>query len=225
MKIIILAAGYATRLYPLTINTPKALLRYKNKYILDYILDNINFLEFSEIVLITNNKFYNNFLEYKEKRKENILIYNNGSTSNENRLGAGNDLINVLKKLNINDECLVMACDNILEFSLQLFIDYYNVHKISSIMFYKELDRSKLLKTAVITINEKNIVSSFVEKPNVFISNNAVPPFYILNKEIIKYLKNIEEKNYDSPGMLIKDLTKEFPFIAFKMPKKRIDIG
>lgn len=137
MKVVILCAGYATRLYLKTLHTPKALLEYQGKKILDYLIEDLKGLE---IILVSNHKFYSLFLEYSK----NIQVIDDGSTCNENRVGAGNDLILGLQ--DIEDDCLVMACDNLLDFSLSQFIDYFYIDRVSSIMCYKEKDEEKLKK-------------------------------------------------------------------------------
>lgn len=181
MKVVILAAGYATRLYPKTLNIPKCLLEYNNKKILDYILDDLHHPNIDEIIIVTNNKFYKELLDYKNNRLENIRIINDKSTDNSNRLGCIRDLLLAIN--DIDDDILIMASDNILEFSINNFIDYFYIKSVSSIMYYEEFNMDKLRKTGQAVI-ENNKLIAFKEKPKVNISNNACPPFYIINKMI-----------------------------------------
>lgn len=221
MKVVILAAGYATRLYPKTLNTPKCFLEYNNKKILDYILDDLHHPNIEEIIIVTNDKFYNQLLDYKEDRLENIKIINDKSTDNSNRLGCIRDLLLAIN--NIDDDTLIMASDNLLNFSINHFIDYFYRDNISSIMYYKEYDTNKLKKTGQAVI-ENNKLIAFREKPQVNISNNACPPFYIINRNDLEYIRNIDIY-YESLGDLIKYLSDKINIKCYKMKGKRIDIG
>lgn len=216
MKVVILCAGYATRLYPKTLHTPKALLEYKGKKVLDYLIEDL--IKY-EIILVSNHKFYSKFLEYSKDK--NIRVIDDGSTCNENRLGAGNDLLFALK--DINEDTLVMACDNLLDFSLSQFIDYFYTDRVSTIMYYKEKDEEKLKRTGQTILLEKRVIK-FKEKPNQSISNYAVPPFYIFSKEDLEIIKKLK-KNYDSLGSIIEEVVDKIELKAFLMPSKRLDLG
>ena len=219
MKVVILCAGYATRLYPKTLHTPKALLEYQGKRILDYLIQDLKHSFIDEIILVSNHKFYSLFLEYSKNK--GIKVIDDGSTCNENRIGAGNDLILGLQE--IDDDCLVMACDNLLDFSLSCFIDYFYIDKVSSIMCYKEKDEEKLKRTGQAVLCE-NKVMDFKEKPSISVSNFAVPPFYIFNKEDIKIIKGLKG-SYDSLGSIIEEVVNKIHSKAYKMVGKRLDLG
>ena len=219
MKVVILCAGYATRLYPKTLHTPKALLEYQGKRILDYLIEDLKHSFIDEIILVSNHKFYSLFLEYSKNK--GIKVIDDGSTCNENRIGAGNDLILGIQE--IDDDCLVMACDNLLDFSLSCFIDYFYIDKVSSIMCYKEKDEEKLKRTGQAVLCE-NRVMDFKEKPSISISNFAVPPFYIFNKEDIKVIKGLKG-SYDSLGSIIEEVVNTIHLKAYKMVGKRLDLG
>ena len=148
-------------------------------------------------------------------------MIDDGSTCNENRIGAGNDLILGLQE--IDDDCLVMACDNLLDFSLSCFIDYFYIDKVSSIMCYKEKDEEKLKRTGQTVLCE-NKVMDFKEKPSISVSNFAVPPFYIFNKEDIKIIKGLKG-SYDSLGSIIEEVVNKIHLKAYKMVGKRLDLG
>ncbi len=221
MKVVILAGGYATRLYPKTLNCPKALLKYKYGVILDYILNNLKHPEIHEIILVSNNKFYKQFEKYIIENNLSITLLNDGSTCPDNRLGAVKDLL--LGIDNIFDDVLVMASDNILDFDISGFIDYFLLDKVSTIMYYKEYNGDKLSKTGQAII-DNNILINFFEKPLNIKSNNACPPFYIFNKMDLKIIKNITEFP-DSIGSLISILKDKINIKCYLMPGKRIDIG
>ena len=144
MKAIILAAGYATRLYPLTLNQPKALLPIADKPIIDYIVDQIETIEaVDELIVISNEKFFPHFSKWSEERKSRfkITILNDNTTDDSNKLGAVGDMNFAIDTLGIDDEILVMAGDNIFTFEL---VDFYNEYKSknSDMILVKEINKS-----------------------------------------------------------------------------------
>lgn len=219
MKVVILCAGYATRLYPKTLNTPKALLEYKGKRILEYLLKDLKHPFIHEIILVSNHRFYSQFLEYSKDKR--IKVIDDGSTCPENRLGAIKDLLIGIK--NIEEDTLIMACDNLLDFSLSSFIEYFYIDRISTIMYYKEDNEERLKRTGQAVL-EGNKVIEFKEKPIQAISTNAVPPFYIFNQEDLKIIKGLN-KAYDSLGSIIEEVVDRIELKAFLMLGKRLDLG
>ena len=129
MKCILLVGGYARRMYPLTENVPKPLLKVNDKTVLDIILDIIDGStnEIDEYILITNETFYENFVAWSEssKYREKIKIISDGSTSNEKKVGATTALIQTLTSYEVDDDVLVLAGDNILDFSLDYIFKYF----------------------------------------------------------------------------------------------------
>lgn len=127
MKCLILAAGYATRLYPLTENFPKPLLKVGEKSILDWLVDDlVDTTDIDEFVVISNHKFAQHFEDWKSNKQKTrpyeITVIDDGTSTNETRLGAVKDIQLVVEKLNLADDLLVMAGDNVLDFSLSKFI-------------------------------------------------------------------------------------------------------
>ena len=126
MKVLLLAAGYA-RLYPLTLDTPKPLLAVAGKTVLGYIFDLIEPLkQVDEVLIVTNEKFYQIFENWKQgfKSSKKITIVDDGTSSNETRLGATGDIEFVIEKRNIKDDLLVLAGDNLFKADLSVFIDF-----------------------------------------------------------------------------------------------------
>ena len=161
MKCLILAAGYATRLYPLTENFPKPLLKVGDKTILDWLLDDIDASGFvDEYVVISNHKFAGYFEDWARNKKYKITVADDGTESNETRLGAVCDVQFAIDKLNIDDDMLVIAGDNVLDFSLAKFISYCKNKKTSCVMRYYEPSEKKLLKCGVLTINEHDLITN-----------------------------------------------------------------
>lgn len=228
MKCVILCAGYATRLYPLTENFPKPLLMVKEKPIIDHLIDDLekgNHID--QYIIVSNHKFINHFEKWKENRKENIVLLDDGSTSNETRIGAVRDIYFAISELNIDDDIIVLAGDNLLEFSLNEFIDFYKDIGANCIMTYYEEELKTLKRCGVIEINNDMRVLSMEEKPQNPKSHYAVPPFYIYQKEDLKLFKEALDSGcgVDAPGHFLEWFTKHAEVFAFLMPAKRIDIG
>ena len=228
MKCIILAAGYATRLYPLTENYPKPLLTVGDKTIVDRLIDDLreNVKEIDEYIIITNHKFYDYFLEWS-KNKPYITIVDDNTDTNENRLGAVRDILYATKTQKIDDNVLVLAGDNLLDFSLSEFIRFAENKNTSCVMCHEEDDLKKQQKTAIITINNNNLITSYEEKPKSPKGNLAVPPFYFYLKKDIERIEEalIEGCNPDAPGSFAAWLSGKTQVHAYKMPGNRYDIG
>ena len=224
MKCIILAAGYATRLYPLTENFPKPLLEVGGKPILDWLIEDIAD-EIEEFLVVSNHKFTSHFEKWKETRPEKITIIDDGTSTNETRLGAVRDL--QLAVGDRKDDFLVMAGDNVLDFSLVPFIQFARKKGTSCVMCHEENRLEALQKTAVIEMNADNLILSYEEKPVNPKGNHAVPPFYYYTKEdIVRIGKALEDGcNPDAPGSYAAWLSRITPMHAYVMPGKRHDIG
>ena len=139
MKCLILAAGYATRLYPLTENFPKPLLKVGEKTILDWLLDDIE--EAKEIdgyIVISNHKYAHHFEEWAKGKPYPITVVDDGTVDNEGRLGAVRDIAFAIDALSLDDDMLVIAGDNVLDFSLTAFIRYAKAKQASCVMRYFE---------------------------------------------------------------------------------------
>ncbi len=227
MKCLILAAGYATRLYPLTENFPKPLLTVGDKTILDWLIDDIKTAEaVDEFIVISNHKFAHHFEKWAENKPE-ITVVDDGTSSNETRLGAVKDIQFAINQLNIEDDMLVIAGDNVLDFSLTKFIDYAKEKNTSCIMRYYEPDEVKLTKCGVVTIDENDKILEMTEKPAEPESHWCCPPFYYYTKSDAKLIqKGIDSGcGVDAPGSYIAWLCTQVPVHAMEMPGKRYDIG
>ena len=228
MKCIILAAGYATRLYPLTENFPKPLLEVNGTTILDHLINDLETKkQIDEYIVISNHKFYEIFKDWAKNHKCKITVLDDGTETNETRLGAVKDIKFAIDTLSIKDDCLVMAGDNLLDFSLTKFIDYALNKKTSCVMRHCEEDINKLRKTGVLEIDKNEKVIGMEEKPQNPKTNFACPPFYFyLNQDlqlIDEALKN--GCNTDAPGSLVTWLCTKTIIHAYLMPGNRYDIG
>lgn len=229
MKCLFLAAGYATRLYPLTENFPKPLLPVKGKAILDYLIDDLDTTkEIDEYIVVSNHKFNDIFVSWAKKHKQKITVIDDGTSTNETRLGAVIDIKFAIDKLNIHDDLLILAGDNLLDFSLQGFIDFAKSKNKSCVMTYKEDDTKKLQKSAVLNIDSNSgLVLDMEEKPANPKSNWCCPPFYFYKKEDIARIDEAISSGCktDAPGSLAAWFVSNSEVHAYKMPGKRIDIG
>lgn len=228
MKCLILAAGYATRLYPLTENFPKPLLKVGEKPILDWLIDDIDGANLvDEYIVISNHKFAHHFNEWAKKSEKRITIVDDGTDSNETRLGAVKDIQFAIEKLGIDDEMLVIAGDNVLDFSLTKFISYCKEKNTSCIMRYYEENEKKLTKCGIVTIDDNDKILSMVEKPEIPPTHWCCPPFYYYTKADAKLVaKGIESGcGTDAPGSYIAWLCTQTTVHAMEMPGSRYDIG
>ena len=223
---IILAAGYATRMYPLTLNFPKPLLEVGGKKIIDHLLEDGERSGVERFVVVSNHKFISLFREWAEG-KENVMVLDDGSVDNEHRIGAVKDIEFAIEKAGINDDTLILAGDNVLDFSLSSFIEYGKAKGTSCIMRHRESDKDRLRKTGVVTIDQDDLVLSMEEKPKEPKSEWAVPPFYYYVKEDLPLIKEGIENGCgtDAPGSFVSYLAERRPVHAFLMPGKRFDVG
>lgn len=255
MKNIIIAAGYATRLYPLTENFPKPLLKVGERTILDRILDDVDTIDdVEEHVVVTNHKFAHIFEQWALERTSGNLvkassagqtrqpkpvrIIDDGTSTNETRLGAVRDLLLAVTgnpdgghtadaSAPFCDDIMVLAADNILDFSLQGFVDFFKQKATSVIMCHHEPELKKLQRTGVIAVDENMRVLEMQEKPEVPVSHWAVPPFYIYKKDDLPLICDCLNHGcgFDAPGNLAHYLAGVTTLHAWQMPGKRFDIG
>ena len=228
MKCLILAAGYATRLYPLTENFPKPLLKVGDKTILDWLIDDIDESGLvDEYVVISNHKYACHFDEWSKTKSPKVTVVDDGTESNETRLGAVKDIQFAIDKLSLDDDMLVIAGDNVLDFSLTHFVKYAKDKNTSCIMRYFEPDDKKLLKCGVVTIDENDRITEMTEKSPTPATHWCCPPFYYYTKSDAKLVqKGIDSGcGTDAPGSYIAWLCKQTTVHAMEMPGKRYDIG
>ena len=228
MKCLILAAGYATRLYPLTENFPKPLLKVQRKTILDWLLEDIHQSgEIDQYVVISNHKFAHHFQNWANEHQLPITVLDDGTDSNETRLGAVRDVQFAIDALGLKDDLLVIAGDNLLDFSLTDFIRYQREKQTTCIMRYYEPSVEKLHKTGVAVVDDEDRVVSMEEKPAEPKSHWCTPPFYIYKASDAGLVKvGIESGcGVDAPGSFIAWLSTQTIVHAYEMPGKRYDIG
>ena len=228
MKNIVIAAGYATRLYPLTENFPKPLLTVGEKTILDHLIDDIDLSgEIDEYVVISNHKYACHFEDWAKTKAMKVTVVDDGTSSNETRLGAVKDIQFAIDSLELDDDMLVIAGDNVLDFSLTRFLAYAKEKGTSCIMRYFEGARQKLVKCGVVQVDGEDRILGMEEKPAQPKSNWCCPPFYYYTREDARLVaKGIEAGcGTDAPGSYIAWLCTQTPAYAMEMPGKRFDVG
>ena len=228
MKCLILAAGYATRLYPLTENFPKPLLKIGDKTILDWLIDDIDGSGLVDgYVVISNHKFARHFEEWAARKSVDITVVDDGTSTTETRLGAVRDIQFAIDRLGLDDDMLVIAGDNVLDFSLQKFVRYAYEKKTSCIMRYFEPDEKRLIKCGIVQVDASDRILGMEEKPAQPKSNWCCPPFYYYTKADARLVPAgiAAGCGTDAPGSYIAWLCTQTPVHAMEMPGSRYDIG
>ena len=228
MKCLFLAAGYATRLYPLTENYPKPLLDVAGRSILDRLIDDLDATGLIDgYAVVTNHKFSGHFSEWAAAYGGRVQVVDDGTSTNETRLGAVRDIKFAVDALGLDDDLLVLAGDNLLSFSLASFLDYAAAKGTSCIMRYHEPSVRRLRKSGVVKIARDGRVLSMEEKPAVPQSHWCCPPFYFYKKADLARLDEALAAGcgVDAPGSLAAWIVSVSPVYAMKMPGPRYDIG
>ena len=232
MKALLLAAGYATRLYPLTLDKPKALLPVGPCPIVDYILQNIvRAKKIDEVFVVTNHKFFVHFKEWAQASDVSlkITVIDDGTISNEDRLGAIGDITFVIKNKNIKDDLLVIGADNIFEAELSDFLKFAVSKKDSNCVGLYDLGDKKLAtQYGVVSIDKNNKVTGFQEKPkepeSTLISTCI---YYFSAKKLGLFEKYLADKSHskDASGNYIKWLSENDAVYGYVVSGKWYDIG
>lgn len=230
MKTIVIAAGYATRLGELTKNFPKPLLKIGERSILGRLLDDIDPIEdITGHVIITNHRFAPIFEEWagEQHYTKPIRIVDDGTSTNETRLGAVGDLLYAMETLAIDDDLLVVAADNLLFFHFQSFVDFAKTKQTSCIMYHEQPSIEKLQRTGVVVLDENNRVLEMAEKPQQPKTHHAVPPFYIYLRKDFDLIRHCLKNGcgHDAPGNLAHYLVDHTTMHAWPMDGGRFDIG
>ena len=230
MKNIVIAAGYATRLGELTRNFPKPLLKIGSSTILGRMLDDIDRIsDVDEHVIVTNHKFAPIFEQWAAEQhyQKPVAIVDDGTETNETRLGAVCDLLMAINRFQVDDDILVVAADNLLFFAFQEFVDFAREKGTSCIMCHEQPSIEKLQRTGVIVVDDQMRVLNMEEKPLEPKSHWAVPPFYICKKHDLELVRHSVENGCgkDAPGNLAHYMVEHTVMHAWPMSAGRFDIG
>ena len=232
MIAILLAAGYATRLYPLTKDKPKSLLPLGDKLIIDHIMESVDKLDdISLVALITNDRFASQFEEWAastdREGKAPIKVINDGTTDDSNKRGAIGDIIYTLDQLGIDDDICILAGDNIFTYSINNMYDFFREKNAPTLIAIDVPELEQRQKLAVAILDEDSRVIDMEEKPREPKSNWGIYATYFYGRDILPLFRTyIEEGNSpDAPGNFPSWLYKRMPVYAFKGDGKCIDIG
>ena len=232
MKAILLAAGYATRLYPLTLNTPKPLLPVAGRPVIEFILDIVGPIqEVDEIFIVTNQKFYKDFEEWKAKYSSpgKIVIVNDHTTTNKNRLGATGDIEFVIREKDLRDDVLILAGDNIFRKDLTGFINFAISKRPSiSIGLYDVKDSELAKKYGIVSLDSDERIVGFKEKPVKPVSTLAAKCLYFFPQEKLGVMKEYLDTGVakDAPGYFLEWLSKKDVIFGYVFKdEKWFDIG
>ncbi|MDP2652627.1 MAG: nucleotidyltransferase family protein [Candidatus Omnitrophota bacterium] len=234
MKILVLAAGYGTRLYPLVTDTPKPLLKVSGKPLIDYILDHVQELPgLNEVLVVTNNKFYLDFQAWAKGKREQgfpvkVSVINDGTMTPEDRLGSVGDIHFALEKHPFQDDLLVVGGDNLFDFNLAEYLDFARKNSPAvSIGVYDIGDISKANKFGVVNLAGDGKVDLFEEKPPQPKSSLIAMCFYHFPRESLGLIGKYMSKSgkADNAGHYIQWLVKENAVYGFKFRGRWYDIG
>ncbi len=233
MKLIVLAAGYATRLYPLTLNQPKPLLAVAGKPMMEHVLDNLMPTdEIDEIFIVTNAKFVGHFeqwaAEYKTGHKVRpIRIIDDGSTDDSNKLGAIGDMNLVVEQAKIDDDIVVVGGDNLFSKSLGSFGDYCRERRAPVTGVYDVGDLNDIKKYNSIEIDDDERITYFEEKPEHPKSTLTGIALYFYPRDVLPLIKQYisEGNNPDQPGRLVQWLYQRTAFYVWRVPGIWFDVG
>jgi len=234
MNALLLAAGYATRMYPLTLNTPKPLLPVAGKPIADYMVEQLAAIpEIRRVLAVTNHRFAPHFEAWAKQTSSRVRleVVDDATESNDTRLGAIGDVAFTLEchpEL-AREPLFVLGGDNLIDFSLADMVTDFQARggEATVICLVRETDSAQLRRSGVVTLGEEGRVSGFVEKPTQPPSDLTCPPFYLYPPDALalipEYLAAGESP--DAPGNFIAWLHTRAPVYGHVYETPRYDVG
>ncbi len=234
MKALILAAGYATRLYPLTKEYPKPLLPVGQRPIADYIAEKIyKTKKIKEIIVVTNERFYKDFTIWSSDicKKINlpVKVLSDGTKTEGDRLGAIGDINFALTEASVNEDIIVIAGDNLFEDDLSGFLGFsLNKSPRITIGVYDIKEKEKASKYGVIKLDEENKITDFAEKPQKPQSSLVATCLYYIPAGALKFFRDYladSSNEHDAAGSFIGWLSKKEAVFGFVFSKRWYDIG
>ncbi len=229
MKALVLCAGYAVRLQPLTLNKAKPLLSVAGKPIVDYVVEKIDGIEqVDKIYVVSNDRFFGDFREWAEHAPtaKEIVLVNDGSTQDDHRLGAIADMEFAIEAERIEDDLLVVGGDNLFDFGLGEFVSFFE-ETGTSVALRRCDDPKRVKELSIVELDAKGKVTSFVEKPEQPASDLVAICLYLFEKDSLPLLKHYlrEGGNRDAPGHYIEWLHKQIPVYGKILEGLWYDIG
>jgi glucose-1-phosphate thymidylyltransferase len=231
MKVIILAAGYATRLYPLTLTRPKPLLPVAGKPMIEYVLDNLAPVGgIDRVYVVTNAKFAGQFQQWADGYRGAQLqftIVNDGSTDDSNKLGAIGDIHFVLQTQRVDDDLIVVAGDNLFSQKLDAFGQVCREKNAPVLALYDVGDLEQIKKYNSISTDAAGRITFFEEKPKNPTTSLTGIALYFYPRQTLPLIRQYiaEGHNPDQPGRLVQWLYPRTPFYTWLVPGLWFDIG
>jgi len=233
MKLIILGAGYATRLYPLTLDRPKPLLAVAGKPMIEHVLDNLATVgDIDHVYVVTNAKFAGHFQQWAEgyradRGRADFTIVNDHSTDDSNKLGAIGDLHLVLTEERIDDDIIVVAGDNLFSHSLEEFGEFCRERQAPVLAVYDVGDLEEIKKYNAIDVDGDGRITFFEEKPARPKSTLTGIALYYYPKSALPLIRQYVEEgnNPDQPGRLVQWMYGRTPFYTWRVPGIWYDVG
>lgn len=230
MKALILAAGYATRLYPLTLDRPKPLLKVGRKTITDRLMEKIERIgEIDKVYIVTNEKFAPNFEAWAKDSSYSkpVCVVNDRTLTNETRLGAIGDIELVITEGGINDDLLILGGDNLFDFALEDFIGFARKKKGAAVALRDVGDLKEAKKYGVVSIDKNKKVLEFAEKPAEPRSTLAAMCLYLFPAATLPLVKDYlgTGRNKDAPGYYLSWFADNTDLYGYVFEGEWFDIG
>ena len=227
MKALVLAAGYATRLRPLTDDIAKPLLPLAGRPMLEYLVDAIEKAGVGEVHVVTNSRFAHDFETWAAGRT-GVRVHDDGTSTNEDRLGAIGDMQFAIEQAGLDDDLLIVAGDNLFEFELREVVDFWRAKRDGSAIAAREVTDPELLRQySVLEVDAGDRVTSFVEKPEEPRGTLAGVAIYVLHRDHVPLVRRyLDEGNVpDQPGRFFAWLSERAPLYAYRFAGDWLDIG
>jgi len=235
MKVIILAAGYATRLHPLTLDTPKPLLLVAGQPMINHVLEHVLPIGgIDRVIVVTNARFAEQFQawadDYPTSHKVGKLaftIVNDGSTEDANKLGAIGDIHFVLKNQKLDDDVIVVAGDNLFSQSLETFGRMAREKRTPLLALYDVGNLEAVKQYNSIAVGKDGRITAFEEKPTEPKSTLTGIALYFYPRHVLPFIRQYiaEGNNPDQPGRLVQWLYPKMPMLTWRVPGLWFDIG
>jgi len=226
MKLLVIAAGYATRLYPLTLNQPKALLPVGGRPMLDRVLGALASVKPDRIYVVTNSKFAPHFRDWAAARPD-VIVVDDGTTSDEDKLGAIGDIAFVLDQAQVDDDLVVVAGDNLFSDDLVEFGAFCRARNAPVVALHDVGDLTQMSKYNAIETDEQGRITYFEEKPQNPTSTLTAIALYFYPRHVLPLIRQYvdEGNNPDQPGRLVQWLYSRVDMFTWRVPGDWYDIG
>jgi glucose-1-phosphate thymidylyltransferase len=233
VKAVLLCAGFATRLYPLTRDFPKPLLPVAGKPLVEHLVAQMHAAgRVAEIVVVTNGRFESHFTDWVRDLAPRVprlalSLVSDGAQTNETRLGAVHDLALAVERCSLSAPLLVAGGDNLFRFRLSDFLDDHAARPRNLILVYRELDLARLRRSGVAELGPDGRVVRMQEKPEHPAGEHCCPPLYIFEADALRELRTFasEHRGADAPGTFVSWLAARRPVFAHEMQGRRLDVG